>query len=141
MNIVTISSIPFDPKPDATTAVNAIANDVYNTPEELRIDLGQITRLNYLDAEVVGSLIFDAAESVCAGNIRITDGATDFHTEPFTVTAATRVDFKTNKLNLKNVNGNTPLYIALDITTAATVAVTAELFAQLRIQSPLIVSD
>lgn len=131
----------FDPKPDAATAVNAIANDVYNSPLELRLNLGQITRMTYLDSELVGSLIFDAAESVCEGNIRLTDGVTDFHTEAFTTSTTTRLDFKSTKINLRNVNGTTPLYLAIDITVAATVAVTCELHGQLRVEMPLLITD
>lgn len=136
MNIANVASFLFDQIP-ATGDITGIANSVYETPADLQLDLGQITRLNYLDAILVGSVIVNAAESVLVADVRLTDGVNDYYTETGLVfTAATRVDFVSSKINLKNVNGSTPLYLALDVTTAATVAVTAQLYGQLRIEFP-----
>ncbi|MBL4572933.1 MAG: hypothetical protein JKY86_07650 [Gammaproteobacteria bacterium] len=137
MILVNLSQFVFDQAPVAALA-DAIANDLYTSPLPVALNLGQVTRLSYVDAELVGSIVLSAVDTA-SFDIRVTDGVTDFHTESVTLTAVDRLDFKVAGLNLKRFNGSSPVYVQVDVTEPAAAAVTFQLFASLRLEFPQVV--
>tara|TARA_R110000772_G_scaffold39159_2_gene92228 strand:+ start:1144 stop:1563 length:420 start_codon:yes stop_codon:yes gene_type:complete len=138
MKIASLSSIHFDPAP-AVMTLTVIADDVYNTPDGVKQTVGQISRQNYVDATLRGSVILSASDT-CVLTIRLTDGATDFGSEQITLTAVDRYDFAIDAINLKRVGGATPLYVAVNVDTA-TAAATGQIYAQLQVEFPLVISN
>lgn len=138
MNIASIGSMIFDLLPAASTGT-AVANNVYTTPLELRLKVGQVSRLNYLEAVLVGSILLSTSNTGTF-RVRLTDGVTDYLSESITISAGTRANFRYSGINLKEMNAGTDLYIAVDV-TSATAAATFQIASQLRVQFPLVIAE
>lgn len=120
-------------------ATNAIATDAYTTPEDLRADIGSIARLSYLNGVFSGSIVLSGADTV-VGTVRLTDGINDLCSVPFSITAGTSTTFREEGVNFKCATGGTPVYVAVDITTAGAAA-TAQIYASALVEFPLIIAE
>lgn len=138
MKIATLASLIFDQSPIAAT-ITAIADNVYTTPEALRKKLGQFVRAGYLEATLKGSVVLSASDT-CDLRVRLTDGVEDYATVALDINASDRIDFSIENVNLRRISGNTPVYLALDVTAGASAA-TALLYGQLEIEFPVVVAN
>lgn len=135
MNISALTQFHFDQAPAAAT-LTSVADGVYVTPDELQEDIKSLSRLAYLNSTFSGTVLLSASDTVTV-DVVLTDGVETFATETVVITATTRADFKVENINLKCASGNLPIYVQLNVTSAAAAA-TGQIFSKLTTEYPLI---
>jgi hypothetical protein len=137
MQFANRSQFVFDPNPQAF-AGNAIAANVYSTPDALREKLGDLARLTYNRAEFSGVLEIGASDTATF-TVRLTDGTTNYATATVQITAGTRGTFNVSDVDLSAVKGSTKLYVAVDV-TEATAATTGRVWSKLTVEHPVVIA-
>jgi hypothetical protein len=137
MEFANKSAFVFDQQP-ASFSLNAIANDIYATPVDVAVLLGDLARLKYLNSRLSGTLLMDGAATGVV-NIRLSNGAVDYHVETVTLTAETRKTFNVPAVDLSQVSGSENLMLVVDVTTASA-GVNAQITARLDVEHPIVLS-
>lgn len=131
-----LTAVPMDPAPPAA-ALDAIATDVYVTPAQWRVSLGDLARLSYLRARWRAALELSAAG---AGQVtvRLTDGATTLASWVVDTSAGV-IQHQDAEVDLAAVSGTAALRLALDVDTAAPGGTTGRLWGALVLEHPLVI--
>lgn len=128
-----ISELNFEPK--ASVNVSAAAAGVYTTPAALRAKLRSVANLAYKNASFGVSARLSSAASAGSITVRLTDGVTDYASLLLDLTLGQQIS-ASQDVDLGAVPGQTPLYIAVDVGTAATGVTSIDLDSKLALEMP-----
>ena len=136
MEFANKSGFVFDQLPEVFS-VAAAGTDIYTTPDDVSVQLGDLARLKYQRCDLSGSLVLDAAGSPVV-TVRLTDGTTDYASVELTFAAEARKTFSLLDVDLSAVSGATKLKLIVDVGTLAA-GRTAQIAARLDVSHPLMV--
>lgn len=131
------TQLNFDLSP-APFSVAAILAAAYATPTLLRERLGDLARLNYLRASLKGCIVLSTTETTTI-TVHLKAGAFDVEVV-VPISAGDRAEFEIPDIDVSAIVGQIPLYIEADVDVASGGACTAQVFASLDLEMPLVVA-
>lgn len=136
MEFANKSGFVFDQLPESFSCA-AVASDVYSTPDDVSVRLGDLARLKYQRCDLFGSVVLDAAGSPVV-TVRLSDGVTDYASVELTFAAEARKTFSLPDIDLSAVSGAAKLRLVVDVGTLAA-GRTAQIAARLDVSHPLMI--
>lgn len=136
MELASKAVFPFEPG-GRSVAVDAVATP-YSTNASFRETLADLARLSYLKARARYRVTLSGASVLGSATIRLTDGVNDYLTAVLDLTSGTSFSGSAD-VDLSALAGQTPLLWELEVTVAATAAVTAEVVGHVAVESPLVI--
>lgn len=123
----------------ASVNVSAAGNSIYTTPDVLRTKLRSVANLVYKNAVFSAAVRLPAAATAGAITIRLTDGITDYAALSVNLTVGQLITVQAD-IDLSKAAGSTPLFVAVDVGTAAAGPASVTIDAALQLEMPTTVT-
>jgi|GEM_PF-2935129 len=123
-------AVPFDA---------ATIDTEYQTPENGRLTLGDLSRLTYLKGRLVGGIHLNQATGTGAITLSLKEGANTVYSEQFDITSGTEFSYSVD-VDISQISGSAPLSLHAKVDTAAAASTTAEIKGALIVEHPVVIS-
>lgn len=130
------TQLHFDLSPDAVL-LTSTGNTKYSTPDDLAARLGELSRLQYLRAALIGKVQLDQSDSVTV-SIRLTASGVNLLDKTLEINGDVGT-FRFENIDLSSVAGTEQLKVVIDCDSAAGAA-SGQVFAVLDVEHPIIIS-